>query len=77
MGTMQRDGVQELSQHSRPVPELWTVRDGVSANATQACVILPLEVVRGSQHHLQARHSMLQPTQRKEQIPRRDIKRST
>lgn len=54
VGTMQRDGMQELGQHSRPVPELWTVRDGVSANATQAGVILPLEVVRGSQHHLHA-----------------------
>lgn len=44
---MQRDGMQELSQHSRPVSEPWNVRVGVSANATQAGVILLLEVVRG------------------------------
>lgn len=61
VGTMQRDGMQELGQHSRPVPELWTVRDGVSANATQAGVILPLEVVRGSQHHL---HASVNPEKR-------------
>lgn len=47
VGTMQRDGMQELSQHSRPVSEPWNVRDGVSANATQVGVIWPLEVVRG------------------------------
>lgn len=39
--------MQELSQHSRPVPEPWDVSGGVRANATQAGVILPLEVVRG------------------------------
>lgn len=47
VGTMQKGGRQELSQHSRPVPEPWNVSGGVSANATQAGVILPLEVVRG------------------------------
>lgn len=34
VGTVQRGGMQELGQHSRPSPGPWNVRGGLSANAT-------------------------------------------
>lgn len=68
VGTIQRGGMQELSQHSRPVPESWNVRNGVIANATQARVILPLEVVRGRPQPAPSAGSALNATANLEKI---------